>query len=254
MTISEVKQTGHEDRPHAPCSASGANRWLKCPGSVGLSVGIKQKTSIYAEEGTKAHELSEQHLNAWVNNKHVFIECDNLEMNEHVLNYITFVKNKSKEFEKPPNIKIEAKLTLNQEMSMYGTADVAMTGQLAGNSHGKIIDFKYGKTPVQVRENPQLAYYAVALMLTSKQALESVEVSIFQPRIDDGITSIFYTREELLCWHAVLYKGAEKALWQVIYKDDREFNKGTWCKWCSAKNICPKWNEPATEGEGLEFI
>lgn len=256
MIISDKgkEKTGHEARPHAPCSASGSSRWLNCPGSVGLSVGIKSKPSSYAEEGTKAHELSEKYLRAWLDNQAINIECDDSEMHKHVSDYVSFVVKKSKEFKEKPNIRIESQLTLNKEMVMYGTADVAMTGKLKDESHGKIIDFKYGKTPVVAKENSQLAYYAVALMLTSKQALTSVEVNIFQPRAKKTTTSIFYTREELLCWHGVLFRGAEKALWQVIYEKDREYKMGEWCKYCLAKTICPEFNKAAAEGEGQEFI
>lgn len=250
----EEKKIRHEARPHAPCSASSAHRWLNCPGSVGLSVGIKQPQSSYADEGTLAHEIAEKFLTVWWKDKQMPTITDDSEMTRHVISYINFVKEISDKFDEFPNIRIEAKLTLNQEMSMYGTADIAMTGKINNKSCGKIIDLKYGKTPVQVKENPQLAYYAVALMLTSKQLLEEIEVIIFQPRIDNHIKRITYTREELLCWHGVLYRGAEKALWQVIFEKNREYKEGEWCKWCLAKKICPEFNKATLEEEALEFI
>lgn len=37
-------------------------RWSKCPGSVKLSEGIESRSSAFAEEGTKAHELGEKWL------------------------------------------------------------------------------------------------------------------------------------------------------------------------------------------------
>ncbi len=44
---------------HAKLSASGAHRWLECPGSVLLEEQYKNTTSTFAEEGTFAHEIAE---------------------------------------------------------------------------------------------------------------------------------------------------------------------------------------------------
>jgi len=44
---------------HAVLSASGASRWIACPGSIRMSKGITRTTSKYAEEGIAAHELAE---------------------------------------------------------------------------------------------------------------------------------------------------------------------------------------------------
>ena len=47
---------------HALLSASGAHRWIACPPSVKLEEGFENKTSVYAEEGTLAHEIGELKL------------------------------------------------------------------------------------------------------------------------------------------------------------------------------------------------
>ncbi|MDO5305514.1 MAG: DUF2800 domain-containing protein, partial [bacterium] len=44
---------------HAILSASGSHRWLNCPPSVMLEKQFPNKTSVYAEEGTLAHEIGE---------------------------------------------------------------------------------------------------------------------------------------------------------------------------------------------------
>ena len=46
-------------RAHARLSASGAHRWYHCPGSVTLEESFPDRGSIYAEEGTLAHDLAE---------------------------------------------------------------------------------------------------------------------------------------------------------------------------------------------------
>ena len=50
---------GHADREHALLSASGAHRWLKCPGSARLETLFEDKDNDFAAEGTLAHEIAE---------------------------------------------------------------------------------------------------------------------------------------------------------------------------------------------------
>ena len=51
---------------HAPLSPSAAKRWLSCPPSARLNAKLLdrfgEKSSTFAEEGTKAHSLSELKL------------------------------------------------------------------------------------------------------------------------------------------------------------------------------------------------
>ena len=59
---------------HATLSASSSKRWLSCPPSARLEEKLRSrfgdKSSPYAEEGTKAHALAElklRHLNGEIN-------------------------------------------------------------------------------------------------------------------------------------------------------------------------------------------
>lgn len=247
-----------KDKSHALCSASGASRWLNCHGSVGLCRDCPAKAPTeYALEGTKAHELAEKMLRRWVRKKPLVptvYKSDDIEMASHVQSYIGFVTDLYHTgFDSVPMIRFEKKLTLNKTLGMYGTADCVMIGKEAGLWHGKIIDLKYGKSKVVAEENTQLAYYACALIESSKERLESVEVTIYQPRVKNGITEIHYLREDLKLWQGLLKTGAEKALWQAVRPSTRTYTKGSWCKWCEGKNYCPEWNK-IEEGAGLEFI
>lgn len=48
----------HADRAHATHAPSAAHRWMNCPGSVRLSRGFDDSSSVFAREGTAAHALA----------------------------------------------------------------------------------------------------------------------------------------------------------------------------------------------------
>ena len=47
------------EKLHAVLGASGSERWMNCSGSINMSKGMPNKSSIYAMEGTAAHHLGE---------------------------------------------------------------------------------------------------------------------------------------------------------------------------------------------------
>ena len=47
---------------HAKLSPSGASRWLYCTASVKENEKYEDTSSVYADEGTKAHDLGEKML------------------------------------------------------------------------------------------------------------------------------------------------------------------------------------------------
>ena len=64
-----MSEINHKERAHAKLSASGAGRWASCPGSVQMEDGIPDSESVYAKEGTLAHELSELKLKHYLDPK-----------------------------------------------------------------------------------------------------------------------------------------------------------------------------------------
>ena len=72
---------------HSKIGASSMKRWQACPGSVKLSEGIESRSSVFAEEGTKAHELAEK----WLNEGEHAVAGYPVDMVEHVSVYIDAV-------------------------------------------------------------------------------------------------------------------------------------------------------------------
>lgn len=255
----------NEKKTHATCSASGASRWLACPGSVALTAHLPPEIpSKYALEGTKAHELAEDFLVQIIEKNLTHTPPDwwittvkdnySEEMIQHVITYVSIVMEEFQSFDKEPSMRIESKLTLDKDLNLYGTADVAMTGLKNDMWCGSILDLKYGKSKVIAHNNPQLAYYACAMRKTSKNPLEKIKVSIIQPRIKHSMTEIEYSRIELDEWENKLLDGANKALLQVGVPSMREFKLGEHCKWCKGISICPEKNKLPGLNEGLEFL
>lgn len=252
----------HASRKHALCSASSAERWLECPGSVGLSLTVPEPpTSPYALEGTKAHEFSEVILHQWVKDNYV-LEDEFLqktregreEMFDYVMQYVYACVEEAMRFDGTPTIRIEQRLTFSKDMEMFGTADFIATGLQDGKSTGVIVDLKYGKgKKVKTEGNPQLAYYAVALRSCSKKKLEQVKVRIVQPRIEDASTSITFSKEDLDAWNQKLTLGAEQALWMAGKMKTPTYKMGAWCWFCPAKGVCPEMAKKLDENLAEQF-
>lgn len=51
---------------HAAITASGSHRWIHCPPSARLEAQFPDNSSEAAAEGTKAHDLAERKLKAWM--------------------------------------------------------------------------------------------------------------------------------------------------------------------------------------------
>ena len=275
LTDSETRRLADSnEKLHALCSASGASRWLLCPGSIWACAQVEPETpSKYAEEGIKAHALAEHILNEVTHRQ--WREClkddwgvtpvdllwaDKIraeyteEMIKAVVSYIEWVVIEKVEFDSPPEIQIETKLVLNETMQMFGTADLAMIGLKGGEDCGVVMDFKYGKTRVSTTANPQLAYYACALRRTAKKRLKRVKVAVVQPRIKNGIDWVEYSEEHLDEWENILIKAADKAILQIAEEPGkREFEAGNHCKYCRGISLCPLKNKAPGPEEGLEF-
>jgi hypothetical protein len=255
----------HSSRLHALCSASGSERWLNCPGSVGLSRTVPEEpASEAALQGTRCHELAEEILKHWEragrkiedwyietqrrNVRDTRDEATGWDMVDYAMTYVnSCIATIEEEFDKgtPVSYRLEHRLTFNADMKMFGTADFFATGTRNGRAHGVICDLKYGKKRVRVEDNSQLAFYAVALKKASKKNLETIKVRVVQPRIGHWLSEVEYTADELNAWDERLTLGAEKALIQ-IGSSHPELKTGGWCFFCAARDVCPaKANEAA---------
>lgn len=230
---------------HALLSASSAERWLNCPGSVRLTESMEDQSSAYAEEGSLAHQIAELKLRKYFTepmgpkkfstrmNKLKKHELYQEEMQGYTDQYFDYTVELANSMPAPPLVAIEKRVDFSNIVPEgFGTADCVM---LQGEDL-HIIDFKYGKgVMVPVENNPQLKLYAFGALQYYRLLcdIKTVHMTIVQPR-GDGIKEATMNAEDLCNWMTFEVKPqAQKA-----YDGCDEFHGGEWCRFCPANGRC----------------
>ena len=229
---------------HALLSASSAHRWLHCTGSPLLEKEFPDTTSIYAQEGTLAHELCELKLKKYTtvmpkgtytraHNKIMKSELWQSEMEGTSETYLEYVKEIMLSCEIAPAVLIEKRVDFSRYVPEgFGTADCLI---LAGDTL-HVIDYKHGKgVVVNAGHNPQMMLYALGAMseLSLLYRFEFVHMTIVQPRVNN-ISEFTMTADELRDWgESVVKPKAEAAI-----SGNGTFKAGDWCRFCRAKQQC----------------
>ena len=240
---------GHAERDHALLSASGAHRWLYCTPSARLEEGFPDTTSEAAAEGTLAHELAELKVRNYFysvefGKRKLTVAINKLkkeplwqdEMTGYTDEYFDYIKGAALAMKSTPYVAIEKRVDFSAYVpDGFGTADCIL---ICGNVL-HVIDFKYGKSPngrVEAEGNPQLALYALGAyeMYKILYPIETIRMSIVQPRLSDGISEWECPLEELLSWGRYVKGRAELA----IKGEGDYFPSPETCKYCRARGQC----------------
>ena len=231
----------HTERKHARLSASRADRFMTCPGSVRLESQMPEEPPGEAAAiGTMLHELAEAMLRGE--------EIDDPDVSpEHIKlakSYADFVNNL---VENPRKRLIEVNVddglkSLHQ--SLGGTADAV----LVDGNHLHIIDAKFGRVPVEAENNRQLLTYAVGVMRKFKAPSNiTCTMHIFQPMVGHSKWTVDGAR---LIQHGVdLQEAATLAL---SYGAPTNPSPDA-CKYCRAKTICPSMRQKVQDNARKEF-
>ena len=254
----------HSERAHALLSASGASRWLNCTPSARLEdkFGVHE-TSVYAQEGTLAHEMSELYIRHDVLEDisadefdaglerimaHELFDAEMLEVVPIYVDYVATETRAALEANPMATTEIEQVLDLTEYVpESFGTADCV----IINDDVMEVIDLKYGKgVPVYATHNKQLMLYGLGALRKYDTLFDitTVKLTIVQPRINN-ISTWEISVEDLLDWAINELKPAA----ELAFKGGGELKAGDWCKFCSIKNKCKALAEKQLELAKYEF-
>lgn len=232
---------------HSPLGASGAERWLNCPGSIGLLKFIGGLTESdepdYRKEGTAAHAAA-----AWC----LATEADGWEaigmtfegvvvdavIARAIQVYLDRVRQDRAEHP-DADFFIEYGISSPIHPLFFGTLDNAIVVRENFDNGGVAIinDYKHGEgLAVDVAWNPQLMYYAWGVIET-RPWISTVVLRIIQPRgyHDDGPVREWVVDAD------VIRNWVNETLVPAMQRTelDETLDAGPWCRFCPAKLVCP---------------
>lgn len=256
-----------EVRPaHSPLGASGAERWLNCPGSIALLQLIDAKDDSddpdYRILGTQAHELAAKCLldgtDTWEHADElrtilakpddvadgVQATCEAVQLYLDTVRGI--IRDEKEEGEEhwaaggggdpswlTPQVFVEYPISSPVHKDFYGTLD---NGIIAGDT-AYINDYKHGAgIAVDVEGNPQVRYYGWGLV-QDRPEVRRVVYRIIQPRgyhPDGRVREWEESADDLRAW-----VRDELVPAMLATEVDRGLDAGPWCRFCPAKLVCP---------------
>ena len=240
---------GHAERDHAILSPSSAKRWINCTPSALLAEEAGSKSSVYAEEGTLAHEIAEYALTKYLEgeydpivddavplkNEHLENTLFGIDMADYVRSYCEYVIGEGYEMQKQDGgcrMYLERRVDITDfAPDSFGSVDVT----LLSDKTIHIIDLKYGAgVRVSADMNEQMLMYALGTLKSLKsEHIEKIRMTIAQVRLDHYDT-FEMSKGELLNWAEKVLKPAAKAAIQGKGKQVI----GSWCGFCPVKAQC----------------
>lgn len=220
---------------HAILSASASHRWLKCLPSARWEQQFPDKTSAYAEEGTRAHALAEKALKEFREGGSPEVVSDDAEMKEAIQSYVDTVAEKYTEARQASP---DARLLIEQHLDFskwvpqgFGTGDCL----IISDKILEVCDLKYGKgVEVSAQGNSQMRLYALGAIEAQEMfwGFDKVRMTIIQPRIGN-ISSEEMSVEDLKAWGAIAHQRA-----LLAFEGKGQLTAGDHCRFCRCRTVC----------------
>ena len=261
------------EKQHFRLSASGSACWTTCTAAPGYVASLNlppDKGSIYAEEGTKAHDYAEKILRHLLLDGPLFTLEDIPDdtwpqhlQDDYLQCVADYVERCCEVARVPGQVFVEESVQLfyaPNDPTAKGTCDFCHI-----SDDGKVVtirDLKAGAgVPVSAVENTQLAIYALSFIHESDRVFNgetTVVIEIDQPRGyggDGPVSRWTLSASELKQFCNHIMEAVEK-----IESGDVQFNPSEKaCRWCRGKSLCPARNEslevlPVNVLDGLEPV
>jgi len=253
---------------HSLNSPSSFSRRIGCPGSANMERDLPNESSIYADEGTAAHQLGEDCLRKGdrpeeYRGEIIVVEKEGprreFEVNADMIEAVNVMVDHC-----TPLLgrhMIEHKFALPfLGPDEKGTSDfTALTLNYFDWEDGltknilHVVDYKHGKgVPVEAKDNVQgLCYGLGAAKEFQHEKWDILRITIVQPRAyhDDGpVRSWDVPRDELFDY-MLSFAAAAKA----TEDPNAPLQVGKWCRFCKAKIQCPAQLKNAQDAMEMDF-
>jgi hypothetical protein len=221
---------------HAVLSPSKAPRWIPCPGSIVACKGVEDTGSVYADEGTAAHDVAAHRLLDKPGPA-----APDVETSDYINVYTRAVRNAAE----GKTLMVEQRLDIEKwtgEKGGKGTSDAIIVD--LSNASMEVWDLKFGMGHiVDAQDNEQLMLYALGaldLVEIVYGEMKTIKLVICQPR-RDHISEHTISREDLIAFGAKSRKQGELALALLAagHVGDELHPSEKACLFCPVKATCP---------------
>ncbi len=208
-----------------------------------MQEGFPNESSVYAAEGTFAHEVCEYKVRKYLHERVKRPQSEEFyteEIDQITDVYAEFVISVIEEMRRngcEPLVMVEERVDYSHiAPSGFGTADMLIVGK-DGDGKGllHVVDFKTGQGVfVDCDHNSQMMLYALGGLAAYGYIyeIETVRMTIVQPRLDN-ISTFECSRKELEDWGESIKPTAKLA-----FEGKGEQKPGDWCRFCRAKPVC----------------
>jgi len=230
---------------HARLAASDAKRWVNCAGSIKASEGRADEESIFAAEGTVAHDIAGACLLKRGNPQTALgakykMRAGTIDVTQDMVDGIQVYLDAINDVRTEPGQEW-VELSLHDALrkldpDMGGTADWVHYNP--ETRHLIVADLKFGAgVYVEAEDNQQALIYAIGAMLQIGKPVDTLEIMIVQPRYAgaEPVRRWKFDAVEVL-QHAATFKAAAAA----TRLDNPPLKSGSWCKFCKAARDCPE--------------
>ena len=240
---------------HATLSPSGADRWMKCPGSVAAEQQYPDTSNEYARLGTAAHSLAEQCLSTgntpWQHIGEVITveeaDCSEaITIDRDMAHFVDLYMSQVQEANSDASVAYAEMRTpidhLTGEDDATGTSDYVGVAFRLGGATIRVHDLKYGQgVRVEAEGNYQLVMYASGVVRELDFLIDdldeedvTVEIYVHQVRLD-----------HLPFWRLSLadlrgYEEVVRARADQCTPDAPRIPGEDQCRFCKARTGCPE--------------